>query len=52
MNNSNQHHTENQAIGLSDIKAFGFWIYLMSDLVLFTVAFAAFAVVGHNYAVV
>jgi len=50
MNNSNQNHTENQAIGLSDIKAFGFWIYLMSDLVLFTVAFAAFAVVGHNYA--
>ena len=30
--------------------AFGFWIYLMSDLVLFSTLFATFAVVGHNYA--
>lgn len=33
-----------------EIKAFGFWIYLMSDLILFSVLFSAFAVVGHNYA--
>jgi cytochrome o ubiquinol oxidase subunit 3 len=34
----------------AEIKLFGFWIYLMSDLVLFSVLFSAFAVVGHNYA--
>lgn len=37
-----EHHAE--------IKSFGFWIYLMSDLILFSVLFATFAVVGHNYA--
>ncbi|MFY9708494.1 MAG: cytochrome o ubiquinol oxidase subunit III [Desulfobacterales bacterium] len=31
-------------------QAFGFWIYLMTDLVLFASIFATFAVVGHNYA--
>jgi len=31
-------------------QAFGFWIYIMSDLVLFSVLFATFAVVGGNYA--
>jgi len=31
-------------------RAFGFWIYIMSDLVLFSVLFATFAVVGGNYA--
>ena len=31
-------------------RAFGFWLYLMSDLVLFATIFATFAVVGHNYA--
>jgi cytochrome o ubiquinol oxidase subunit III len=30
--------------------AFGFWIYLMSDLILFSAIFATFAVVGGNYA--
>ena len=34
----------------SDVKAFGFWIYLMSDLVIFSVLFATFAVLGRNYA--
>jgi len=33
-----------------EVRAFGFWIYLMSDLVLFSTIFATFAVVGHNYA--
>jgi cytochrome o ubiquinol oxidase subunit 3 len=32
------------------LQAFGFWIYLMSDLVLFAAIFATFAVVGRNYA--
>jgi cytochrome o ubiquinol oxidase subunit 3 len=31
-------------------QAFGFWIYLMTDLVLFASIFAAYAVVGRNYA--
>jgi cytochrome o ubiquinol oxidase subunit 3 len=31
-------------------QAFGFWIYLMTDLVLFGSIFATFAVVGRNYA--
>jgi cytochrome o ubiquinol oxidase subunit 3 len=31
-------------------QAFGFWLYLMSDLVLFAAIFATFAVLRHNYA--
>ena len=31
-------------------QAFGFWIYLMTDLVLFAAIFATFAVVARNYA--
>lgn len=31
-------------------QAFGFWIYIMSDLVLFASIFATYAVLGHNYA--
>jgi cytochrome o ubiquinol oxidase subunit 3 len=34
----------------AEIQAFGFWIYLMSDLVLFATLFAAFGVIGQNYA--
>jgi len=34
----------------SDIKNFGFWVYLMTDLVLFSTFFATFAVIGKNYA--
>jgi len=33
-----------------EIRTFGFWIYLMSDLILFSAIFAAFAVIGRNYA--
>jgi len=32
------------------IQAFGFWIYLMSDLILFAVLFATYVVLGQNYA--
>jgi cytochrome o ubiquinol oxidase subunit 3 len=32
------------------IQTFGFWIYLMSDLIIFATLFATFAVLGHNYA--
>ncbi len=31
-------------------RPFGFWIYLMSDLVLFAALFATFAVLSHSYA--
>ncbi len=33
-----------------EIQAFGFWIYLMTDLVLFSAIFATHAVLAHNYA--
>jgi len=33
-----------------EIRAFGFWLYMMSDLVLFGALFATYAVLGHNYA--
>ncbi|MFC0877396.1 cytochrome o ubiquinol oxidase subunit III [Saccharicrinis sp. FJH2] len=50
MNESVKHNDEIHNSGLADLKAFGFWIYLMSDLILFSILFSAFAVVGHNYA--
>jgi cytochrome o ubiquinol oxidase subunit 3 len=31
-------------------QVFGFWLYIMSDLVLFSTMFATYAVLGHNYA--
>ncbi len=33
-----------------DIRAFGFWIYLMSDVILFATLFATFAVLSRSYA--
>ncbi len=33
---------------LNDIKVFGFWIYLMTDLVVFAVLFATFVVLRNN----
>ncbi len=32
------------------MQTFGFWIYLMSDLIIFATLFATFAVLGRNYA--
>ena len=32
------------------IQALGFWLYLMSDLILFSTLFATFVVLGRNYA--
>jgi cytochrome o ubiquinol oxidase subunit 3 len=43
----------NEAIAYPDtvaMQTFGFWLYLMSDLILFATLFATFAVLGHNYA--
>src|SRR5579863_3628798 len=33
---------------LDDTKMFGFWLYLMTDLVIFAVLFATFLVLRHN----
>jgi cytochrome o ubiquinol oxidase subunit 3 len=33
-----------------EIRTFGFWLYMMSDLVLFGALFATYAVLGRNYA--
>lgn len=33
-----------------EIQTFGFWIYLMSDLILFSTLFATFGVIGQNTA--
>ena len=34
----------------AEIAALGFWIYLMSDLVIFSILFTTFVVLGHNLA--
>ncbi|MGN6581881.1 MAG: cytochrome o ubiquinol oxidase subunit III [Bordetella sp.] len=39
-----EHHDDGAKVTL------GFWIYLMSDCLIFSVLFATFAVLGHNYA--
>ena len=43
----------NEEVGHPDtvaIQTFGFWLYLMSDLIIFATLFATFAVLGGNYA--
>jgi len=40
-------HSEEETV---DNAAFGFWIYIMSDCILFAALFATFAVLGSNYA--
>lgn len=44
-----EHHQAQQA-ALLDKTSFGFWIYLMTDLVLFATLFATFAVMRQNVA--
>jgi len=38
-----EHHPEGSTM-------LGFWIYIMSDCLIFAVLFATYAVLGHNYA--
>ncbi len=33
---------------VSDTKVFGFWVYLMTDLIIFAVLFACFIVLHEN----
>ena len=43
----------NEEVAYSDtvaMQTFGFWLYLMSDLIIFATLFATFAVLGRNYA--
>lgn len=43
----------NEKVAYSDtvaIQTFGFWLYLMSDLIIFATLFATFVVLGRNYA--
>lgn len=49
-NTNATHVVEAEYLDHAEIKTFGFWVYLMSDLVLFSALFATFAVIGHNYA--
>lgn len=35
---------------IASTRLFGFWIYIMSDCILFASLFATYAVLGHNYA--
>jgi cytochrome o ubiquinol oxidase subunit III len=44
------HHEEVEYPDTVAIQTFGFWIYLMSDLILFATLFATFAVLGRNFA--
>lgn len=44
------HYEEVEPPDAVGIQTFGFWIYLMSDLIIFSTLFATFAVLGRNYA--
>lgn len=46
----NAHAHEHAHHDASSTRVFGFWIYIMSDCILFAALFATYAVLGHNYA--
>ncbi len=48
--NHSSHEHDHGHHDQSEIKNFGFWVYLMTDLVLFSTFFATFAVLAKNYA--
>jgi cytochrome o ubiquinol oxidase subunit III len=41
---------EHGAHDLAAIQAFGFWMYLLSDLIVFSALFATYVVMSHNFA--
>jgi len=43
-------HEEVEPHRAFEIQTFGFWLYLMSDLILFATLFASYVVLAHNYA--
>ncbi len=44
------HYAEVEHHDTLTAQIFGFWLYLMSDLIIFATLFATFAVLGRNYA--
>ncbi len=44
------HSQEHEFNNIASTRLFGFWIYVMSDCILFASLFATYAVLGHNYA--
>ncbi len=44
------HNEEVEHPDTVSMQTFGFWLYLMSDLIIFATLFATFAVLGRNYA--
>lgn len=43
-------NTHGESHDTASIQALGFWIYLMSDLIIFAGLFATYVVLSHNYA--
>ena len=50
MANHAAHGDEHEHHDMTETKVFGFWVYIMSDCILFATLFATFAVLGNNYA--
>lgn len=48
MNHEEKNHSSEAQAAQADRHIFGFWVYLMTDLVLFAVLFAAYAVLQGN----
>ena len=48
MSNAVAHHTESHEEAATDRTMFGFWVYLMTDLLMFAILFAVFAVLSGN----
>src|SRR3974377_141032 len=44
------HNEEVEYSDTVEMQTLGFWLYLMSDLIIFATLFATFAVLGRNYA--
>jgi cytochrome o ubiquinol oxidase subunit 3 len=42
--------SESGAVNPQRLKAFGFWVYLMSDAIVFSLLFATYSAMSHNYA--
>lgn len=42
-------HADEHGHDTSSTRVFGFWIYIMSDCILFASLFATYAVMGHHY---
>ncbi len=50
MSHQGHAHSHDHAHDGGDNKLFGFWVYLMTDCILFASLFATYAVMRHNYA--